>query len=149
MQIQIFRSVAIGALLADFAAANPTNSFKQCKDYVLPVTTSTFNYIWNLPELETDYDAIALTTDLGRWDSNVSFHPIVTGAPATASYQIAGTFCTPTKGGSGTVLLASHGFGFDRRYLQANVIHHFWLTGQIAIGILYSNPKTTASWIMP
>lgn len=111
------RSLAIGALLVNTAAASPTpaHSFKQCKGYVLPVTTSTLNYIWGLQELSTNYDATALTTDLGRWDANVSFHPIGGGAPATASYQIAGTFCSPTNGGSDTVLLASHGLGFDRR----------------------------------
>lgn len=115
MHSPIFQGIAIGAVLANIVTSNPTNSFKQCEDYVLPVSTSTFNYIWALPELETNYDATALTTDLGRWDANVSFHPIVTGAPTTASYQIAGTFCAPSKGGSETVLLASHGFGFDRR----------------------------------
>ena len=112
----IFRSLVVGALLVNWAVGNPTPSFKQCKDYVLPVSTSTINYIWALPELFTNFDATALTTDLGRWDSNVSFHPVVTASLATASYQIAGTFCAPSNGGNGTVLLASHGFGFDRRY---------------------------------
>lgn len=128
------RSFTIGAVLLNISIANATNSCKQCKDYVLSVPTSTFNYIWNLPELETNYDATALTTDLGRWDAKVSFHPIVTGAPANASYQIAGTFCAPTNGGSGTVLLASHGFGFDRRYADYFVNPTFRLTSMQLLG---------------
>jgi hypothetical protein len=113
----IFQTLATGALLFNLAAASPTHSFKQCKDHVLPITTTTKNYIWALPELSTNYDATALTTDLGRWDANVTFAPVVTAAEATATYEISGTFCAPSSGGSGTVLLASHGFGFDRRYL--------------------------------
>lgn len=104
-------------LCATWVSAHPTDSFKTCKDYVLPVTVTSTNYVWGLPTIETNYDIATFTTNLAAWDSNVTWHPISGITPnVTASYKIAGTFCTPTTGDSKTVLLASHGVGFDRRW---------------------------------
>jgi hypothetical protein len=128
MHSQLLQSLAIGTFLVTLAVTNPTPSRKQCTDYVVPITTSTTDYTWGLPELFTDYDATALTTDLGRWDSNASFHPISGAAFGTASYNISGTFCAASNGGSETVLLASHGFGFDRRYFNRSLILDSQLT---------------------
>jgi hypothetical protein len=105
---------SIGLLLANWAAAAPGSPGKSCRDFTVPVTVTSTNLIWGLPKLHTNFDATALSTDLGRWDSNVSFHPVSGIAPATAAYKISGTFCAPKKRGTGTVLLATHGFGFDR-----------------------------------
>jgi len=109
--------LAISLLLVHRTTGNPTKGWKSCQDYTLPISTTTINFIWGLPELQTNFDAATFNTDLGRWDANTTLNPISGGAQATAAYQISGTFCAPTKGGNGVVLLATHGFGFDRRHL--------------------------------
>ncbi|PVH80876.1 alpha/beta-hydrolase [Cadophora sp. DSE1049] len=115
-------SIFVSLLFANLTFAHPRDQTKICKDYVLPLTVTSGNYIWGLPILETDYDVTTFTTNLSRWDANVTFHP-VSGflAQVTASYKIAGTFCAPTKGPSKTVLLASHGLGFDRSYWHPEI----------------------------
>lgn len=108
-------SLALSYLFASLAFAHPREETKICRDYVLPVTVTSGNYVWGLPTLETNYDVVTFTANLSRWDANVTFHPVSGFHPnVTASYKIAGTFCAPAKGDSKTVLLASHGLGFDR-----------------------------------
>ncbi|KAH9205469.1 Alpha/Beta hydrolase protein [Leptodontidium sp. 2 PMI_412] len=114
--------LALSPLLASLAFAHPREETKICKDYVLPVTITSGAYVWGLPTLDTDYDVTTFTANLSRWDANVTFHPISGFSPqVTASYKIAGTFCAPAKGNSKTVLLASHGLGFDRTYWSPSI----------------------------
>ena len=107
-------SIAAVALFINLVASHTTPA-KICKEYTLPIATNTINFIWGLPQLQTNYDVTTFNTNLGRWDANVTLNPISGGGPANGSYKISGTFCSPTNGGSGTVLVATHGFGFDRR----------------------------------
>jgi hypothetical protein len=96
--------------------ANPVRDSKICREYTLPVDVTSINYIWGLPQLQTNYDAATFNSKLGRWDSNVTLNPISGGAQVSANYKISGTFCAPVRGGNGIALVATHGFGFDRRY---------------------------------
>ncbi|KAH7370902.1 Alpha/Beta hydrolase protein [Rhexocercosporidium sp. MPI-PUGE-AT-0058] len=114
--------IALTPLLASLVLAHPREETKICKDYVLSVTVTSGNYVWGLPTLETDYDVTTFTANLSRWDANITFHPISGFSPnVTAGYKIAGTFCAPTKGDSKTVLLASHGLGFNRNYWSPEI----------------------------
>jgi hypothetical protein len=98
-----------------FAAASPITPTKSCKDYKIPLTVSSFDYTWGLPPNENNYDITTITTNIARWDANVTLNPISGASPVTIQYEILGTFCSPSGGGDGTVLIATHGFGFDRR----------------------------------
>jgi hypothetical protein len=100
-----------------FVAALPTTSTKTCKDYKIALNITSKDYTWGLPLNENDYDITTITTNIARWDANVTLNPISGVAPVTALYEISGTFCSPSGGGDGTVLIATHGFGFDRRSL--------------------------------
>jgi len=97
-----------------FAAGNPITSTKSCKDYKIPLTVSSFDYTWVLPPNENNYDITTVTTNIARWDANVTLNPISGASPVTIQYEISGTFCSPPGGGDGTILIATHGFGFDR-----------------------------------
>lgn len=138
--------ISFGLLLAGSVAGH-TKPLKSCRDYTLPITTTTANFIWGLPELQNNLDAATFSVNLSRWDSNTTFHPIAGGAKATNSYKISGTFCSPGTKGNGVVLLATHGFGFDRGY--ALLITLSQLTSVIAIGILRYSRRNTALLIMP
>jgi hypothetical protein len=105
----------------NFAAGNPIASTKSCKDYKIPLTVSSLDYTWGLPPNENNYDVTTVTTNIARWDANVTLNPISGRSPVTIPYEISGTFCSPPGGGDGTILIATHGFGFDRRsVLPAN-----------------------------
>jgi hypothetical protein len=70
--------------------------------------------------VQNNFDVVDLVTDLARKDSSVVFHPVSRVENATAEYTINGTFCSPKKllgkGRERTVLLATHGIGYDGRY---------------------------------
>lgn len=52
----------------------------------------------------------------GRRDASTTFQPFaLPTAPETAAYTISGTFCEPIGGEDGTVILATHGAGYDRK----------------------------------
>ncbi|KAL3419304.1 hypothetical protein PVAG01_09526 [Phlyctema vagabunda] len=114
--------VALGVSLtyATLSSAFPSqNSSKVCQNYAVPVGVSTQFFTLTLPEFTDSLDAVDFAYNIARRDSDTSFFPI-TGAqePLNKTYTISGTFCTPvTKNGrEGTVLLATHGLGFDRSY---------------------------------
>jgi hypothetical protein len=102
--------------------ANSIHDPKTCREFTLPVDVTSINYIWGLPQLQTNYDAAIFNSELGRWDANVTLNPISGGAQISESYRISGTFCAPTHGGNGIVLVATHSFGFDRRYEYIHLI---------------------------
>jgi hypothetical protein len=114
-------SSVIVLLTLSFAAADPITSTKCCKDYKIPLNVSSLDYTWVLPPNENNYDVTTVTKNIARWDANVTLNPISGASPVTIQYEISGTFCSPQGGGDGAVLIATHGFGFDRRsVLPAN-----------------------------
>lgn len=90
-----------------------------CHDYTIPVTVASNNRPWNGPKWEDDYGFIDfLSSASTRLSAGVPF-PLGDPVKQTATYDISATFCTPKKQGenSKTVLLATHGLGFDRRHV--------------------------------
>ena len=85
---------------------------------MVPVTVTSENFIFNLTKFENNFDVVDLVTDFTREDANVTFHPVSGKQNVTATYNIAGTFCSPKSpsGREKTVLLATHGIHYDRRY---------------------------------
>ena len=108
-------SSVVVLLALSFAAANPITSTKSCKDCKIPLTVSSLDYTWGLPPNENNYNVTTVTTNIARWDANVTLSPISGASPVTIQYEISGAFCSPPRGGDGTLLIATHGFGFDRR----------------------------------
>lgn len=102
--------------LAALARSAPlTESQSSCKDYTLAINITSENYKWTYGPLNNNEDVAAYLTETGRRDSNDALHPIAPpDGPESATYNIAGTFCQPQDGGDGTVLIATHGGGFDR-----------------------------------
>lgn len=95
---------------------------KICKDYTFSLNITSGNYLWGLPVNKDNFDITTFTTNLARWDANVTLDPISGYTPAANSqYKISGSFCHPINGGSGTVLVATHGFGFDRGYWDPDI----------------------------
>jgi hypothetical protein len=87
-----------------------------CTQYTIPINVSTEILPWNATRWPAnDY---ALTDFISMANTRVTAdYPRPFGEPLnfTGSFEISATFCTPKKanGHETTVLLASHGMGFD------------------------------------
>ncbi|KAK4942066.1 hypothetical protein LTR10_018102 [Elasticomyces elasticus] len=103
----------------------PAPSSRSCTDYTVPVNITSLNLKWGIGPLETNEDMAAFNAEWGRRDSASVFHPVLApssnNTPETAVYTISGTYCEPTSGGNGTVLLASHGGGYGRNYWDPDI----------------------------
>ena len=107
-------------LHAPFANAAYIPAGAVCQDYTTSITVTTEVLEYVAPKWINNYE-LAGFLSAGGTRSNAGFPAPVTGPfNFTGSMTIAGTFCTPKKAIQGhekTVLLATHGIGFDRRYV--------------------------------
>ncbi|KAF2831172.1 alpha/beta-hydrolase [Ophiobolus disseminans] len=98
----------------------PSSSVAQCVPYTIPISITSQNLVFNFTQFKNDLDVAYIITEITRKDSNVTFHPVSGIKNVTTTYSISGTFCSPKKpSGNGrekTVLLATHGIGYDGRY---------------------------------
>ncbi|KAF2728929.1 alpha/beta-hydrolase [Polyplosphaeria fusca] len=112
---------------ANCEIAPPTSTFVtpkngDCKDYTITDKVTSENLIWAQPKFKDNYDVAAWLFNETRKDSRQVFHPFADPENVTAEYTLAGTFCKPKKmnGNETTVLLATHGLGYDRRYWSSS-----------------------------
>ncbi|KAK8016855.1 hypothetical protein PG993_015044 [Apiospora rasikravindrae] len=94
-----------------------------CIDYQIPVTTRTEAQVWGLPKFSSNFDVSAFILSLIRRTTvppTIPFNPFKGTRNVTGNYTIGATFCSPKNASKGghekTVLLATHGLGYDRRY---------------------------------
>ncbi|ETN44842.1 uncharacterized protein HMPREF1541_09717 [Cyphellophora europaea CBS 101466] len=95
-----------------------------CKEYSITVNATSENYKWALDPIMGNDDRTAISAQIGRRDVADVFRPLSPPTEAeTAVYTIAGTFCEPSNEGSNTLLVATHGGGYDRAYWHPGVQH--------------------------
>lgn len=90
-----------------------------CVDSIIPVTVSSNNRPWIAPKWKNNDEFIDFLSSASSRPSAGFPAPVGNNTvKQTFSYEIGATFCTPQKPGnhSNTVLVATHGLGFDRRY---------------------------------
>ncbi|KAI9757587.1 MAG: hypothetical protein M4579_003399 [Chaenotheca gracillima] len=92
----------------------------KCVEYLIPVSVSTPVLVWNTTKWEDNYGLVDyVSVDSTRVDAGFPGPVTTSPEPYTGSFKVAATFCTPKHPKNGrekTVLLASHGLGFDRGY---------------------------------
>lgn len=113
--------LAFCALAAAWSTSAPEVTFvpkgAKCQDYTIPVTITPEIRPWNATKWTDNYGFIDfLTRAATRMGAGVIL-PVGDPVNQTASFKISATFCTPEKPGehSKTVLLATHGLGFDKK----------------------------------
>jgi hypothetical protein len=107
-------AIAIPTYSTNNTYVHPKNGI--CTDYTVKETITWSKAIWALPKPKDNFDIAALRTSIGELNSD--FHPFSRSENITSTYELSGTFCTPmTKKGDkhNTVLLATHGGGYDGR----------------------------------
>ena len=104
-------AISFGSIISGITA-------KSCQDYKIPVTITTENLIFGLPPFQDDFDVADYIDTISSRSAPESFFS--GSVNETASYTIAARFCTPGRGEQAshksTVLIATHGLNFDRRY---------------------------------
>jgi hypothetical protein len=121
---------------------HPANG--HCTDYTIEEQVTWTKSIWGLAKPETNFDIAAIRTGLGALD--VDFKPISGTESSTDTYRLSGTFCTPLqkKGGKEkTVLLATHGGGYDRRLVESPICLDHDADIALATGPRHSNQMNT------
>ncbi|KAK5164586.1 uncharacterized protein LTR77_009792 [Saxophila tyrrhenica] len=105
------------ALACGLALAGPQ---KTCADYDISITVTSENLILGgLPEFEDNYDVADFLSNLGSRTAAVDFQPVSGIENQTTSYTISATVCSPVDPKAKhrqTVLMATHGLNFDRKY---------------------------------
>ncbi|KAK8122805.1 hypothetical protein PG984_011475 [Apiospora sp. TS-2023a] len=128
-----FRRLLLGAVLLSPAFGAPwyplssksMDKIGDCIDYQIPVTTRTEALVWDLPKFSNNFDVSAFILSLIRRTTGpdvIPFKPFSGSKNVTRDYKIGATFCSPKNSSRGghdeTVLLATHGLGYDRRFAE-------------------------------
>ncbi|CAG8951122.1 hypothetical protein HYFRA_00006520, partial [Hymenoscyphus fraxineus] len=124
---------------SNFAPADPTR-FKICQEYNIPlnITAEIAVPTAEYTPFQNNLDVAAWLFNLARRDSKTAFIPLAGSKNVTQSYNISGTICsplTPTNNQS-TIILATHGLGFDRRYwdIRKNPANYSFVDSAISSG---------------
>ena len=98
------------ALLAGLAAA------KICTNMTVPVDISARTGIFNIANLQTNFDATTFIQNLTRQGQNFSEIALSGYATTSGQYNISTQFCVPSAGNvtKPTVQVLTHGIGFDK-----------------------------------
>jgi hypothetical protein len=100
--------------------AHPSNGV--CTDFSITKTVTALNYPFTQPKWKNNYDVAGFSADLARKpakDPKDAFVPLGKPSNLTQTHTIFATFCSPKdtkKGKESTVLVATHGLGYDGRY---------------------------------
>ncbi|KAK0643896.1 Alpha/Beta hydrolase protein [Cercophora newfieldiana] len=111
-------ALLLAAAAALTARACPTENFKICEDYTIPVTTTSNNLAFGLSEFQNNFDVSDFVDTITSRDPSTASSVLAAERQnLTANYDISATFCKPAKPGKkNTVLIATHGLNFDRSY---------------------------------
>ncbi|KAF1999843.1 alpha/beta-hydrolase [Amniculicola lignicola CBS 123094] len=120
----LFAALSLGSLVSAVphndnpnGYLHPTNG--ECKEYTVKESVTSVVLEWGLPKFRDNFDVTAWRFNSSRKDSKETFKPVSGAKPSTGTYTISGTFCAPKHprlGRESTVLVLSHGLGYDRRY---------------------------------
>ncbi|KUJ15735.1 uncharacterized protein LY89DRAFT_783009 [Mollisia scopiformis] len=109
-------------LFSVFASAQ--NS-RICQDYMIPVNITSQVLVASYPHFQDSYDVVDFINNLARRDANATKSPFSGVESATAAYNIGATFCSPgtntNTSQERTILVATHGLAYDRRYWDSGM----------------------------
>lgn len=110
------KSSQTAAFLGVLAAS--ATAHKTCKSFKIPVSIDSTEMVYALPPVETDFDISAFVDTITSRSAPDSSSYFSGSKNVSKTYEVGATFCTPSKGGNDahkdTVLIATHGLGFDR-----------------------------------
>jgi len=121
--MKFISTITSSVLLLLFTTASQATEFgtstKVCHEYSIPVTAKNPALIGGYKRFTSDYDLVDFVNNLSGRTRDPAVNVVIDSENRTATYKIGATICSPRKRSSKqkTILLASHGIGYDRRYL--------------------------------
>ncbi|KAE8446761.1 hypothetical protein EG329_011666 [Mollisiaceae sp. DMI_Dod_QoI] len=111
-------------LFTSQACSHSTESSSRiCHDYSIPVNVTNLALTSSYQPFTSNYDVVDFAHGLSGRDGGATLHLFSVPKNVTGVYTISPTICSPrtrTKEGK-TILLASHGLGYDRRYWDSGI----------------------------
>lgn len=96
---------------------HPTNGI--CTDFDITKTVTSAQFGFAPPRFKDNYDVVGFLESVASSAKKPAFKPLVSPTkPTIKGYTVSATFCTPKhkKGKETTVLVATSGLGYDKRY---------------------------------
>ncbi|KAI9721798.1 MAG: hypothetical protein M1812_002133 [Candelaria pacifica] len=118
MLYSALRRLLLGFNLLSAASGIPATINSQastnCNSHTISITVTSENLEWAPPPFNNNYDVAQFIANSTRRGAAT---PLFAGKKnQTATYKIAATFCSPVNASGGTILMTSHGLGFDQSY---------------------------------
>lgn len=122
-------AAAVGPKSTPSQGYTPPNA--DCVDYEIPVGVSTQGYSFVPTKWTDDYGLVDFVTNSASRVAAYGSAPITGPITVEGSYTVAATLCSPKSKNStaNTVLVLTHGGGYDSRYVAAVLVSQCPLAG--------------------
>ncbi|KAL4908487.1 hypothetical protein BDW74DRAFT_175171 [Aspergillus multicolor] len=110
--------------LAAPAPATNTTRGRSCIDLTLSLPINATNSIYDIPRVDSNIDAVYYVWDLDTWSSPNATERITGTKVVEQTFNISAQLCVPIRPNAGKkdiLQIATHGFGFDKRYWDATL----------------------------
>ncbi|KAK4697584.1 hypothetical protein P7C71_g514, partial [Lecanoromycetidae sp. Uapishka_2] len=90
---------------------------KQCQTLAIPVNINATNGVFNLPNIESNLDAVAFAQLINNIGGNFALDLLAGHKTITGEYTISAVYCQPAVASAvPAIQLLTHGIGFDKSY---------------------------------
>lgn len=124
-------------LLPRYIWASPVHltqrNFGTCTQFNVAVDASTTGYIFDLPKVDSDLDAVAWALNADTWSSPSPLERVLENITISGTYNIYTQLCIPRSGGD-VLQIATHGGHYDSRYWDADVEGHSYVNAALEAG---------------
>jgi len=106
-------------LFASQVSSHPTKSKGRiCHDYSIPVNVTNIALVASYDRFTSNYNVVDFSNGLSGWSGAGALHLFSNATQVTGAYTTGATSCPPRNRTENekTILLASHGLGYDRRH---------------------------------
>ncbi|KAF4989029.1 hypothetical protein FGRMN_9401 [Fusarium graminum] len=109
----------VGFSTLAFTVATPTGYTRNCVDLQVPLTVTANNTRYNSLQVNSNIDVVEWIWDTSTWShANRTTDQI----RVHGTYSINAQLCIPSQGKKSDILqIATHGFGFDKRYWDPSI----------------------------
>ncbi|KAL4938487.1 hypothetical protein BDV06DRAFT_225967 [Aspergillus oleicola] len=97
-------------------------STRPCKDLTLSLPIMATNSLYDIPHVDNTIDAVDLVWNLDTWTAPSPADRIKGDIPINQIFTISAQLCVPEDSKKkGILQIATHGFGFDKRYWDPSI----------------------------
>ena len=120
-----FATIVTLALLFQHLEAAPSLAStrdRPCVDFMLPVSVTAQNAVYDVLQVEDNINATAFGVDLDTWSSPMGSDRILRNITVSNTFDISAQLCIPSNGTKKEHLqIATHGILFDKRYWDVSI----------------------------